>query len=134
MAEVDVFDIEIQHGDSAKHGHKNNSDSDDELLEIEEVKSSRAYRKSSRSGRRVGDNIITVSRQIIFLPLPVARHDIIIINILLLENSSVSEPFSGTVHLSVRTDLSTDPCVRTFPRVSRRRRCEQNHNRSTKRV
>ncbi|VVC34636.1 Protein kinase, ATP binding site,AGC-kinase, C-terminal,Protein kinase domain,Serine/threonine-protein [Cinara cedri] len=37
MAEVDVFDIEIQHGESSKRGQKNNSDSDDELLEIEEA-------------------------------------------------------------------------------------------------
>lgn len=37
MAEVDVFDIEIHHNETL-NGQKNNSDSDDELLEIEEVK------------------------------------------------------------------------------------------------
>lgn len=37
MAEVDVFDIELHHNDTPNVGPKNNSDSDDELLEIEEV-------------------------------------------------------------------------------------------------
>lgn len=37
MAEVDVFDIELQNNDKPNKGQKNNSDSDDELLEIEEV-------------------------------------------------------------------------------------------------
>lgn len=38
MAEVDVFDIELQNSDTPNNkGQKNNSDSDDELLEIEEV-------------------------------------------------------------------------------------------------
>lgn len=37
MAEVDVFDIELHHNEIS-NGQKNNSDSDDELLEIEEVK------------------------------------------------------------------------------------------------
>lgn len=38
MAEADVFDIEIQNNDAANGGQKNNSDSDDEPLEIGEVK------------------------------------------------------------------------------------------------
>lgn len=37
MAEVDVFDIELQNNETPDKGPKNNSDSDDELLEIEEV-------------------------------------------------------------------------------------------------
>lgn len=38
MAEVDVFDIELQNNETSNPGQKNNSDSDEELLEIEEVK------------------------------------------------------------------------------------------------
>lgn len=42
MAEVDVFDIELQNNETSNR-QKNNSDSDEEPLEIEEVKSLESY-------------------------------------------------------------------------------------------
>lgn len=65
MAEADVFDIELQN-----NGQKTNSDSEDEVLEIEEVCEFLALRSN------IGDRPRTVSDQQFLLPLfllPVIR-------------------------------------------------------------
>lgn len=43
MAEADVFDIEIQNNDTSNSNQKTNSDSDEEPLEIQEVKHKSTY-------------------------------------------------------------------------------------------
>lgn len=49
MAEADVFDIEIQNNDTTNSNQKTNSDSDEEPLEIQEVKHISMYSSTYRS-------------------------------------------------------------------------------------